>query len=977
MVSPRDIESGTVARPVVIVGAGPAGLTAAWELLRRGSAPIVLEADTQVGGISRTVERDGWRFDIGGHRFFTKVPRVEAFWDEMLAAEEFPTRHRLSRIYYGGQFFDYPIKPFDALVKLGPIEAVRCVASYVATRLRPPKDQSDFESWVAARFGWRLYRLFFKTYTEKVWGVPATTIRSDWAAQRIKSLSLPGAIFNAARAKFTTTRHTSLIEEFRYPLLGPGMMWERTADRVRASGGEIHLGAEVQALRVLEDDAIEVAYEVDGRIHRVVASSIISSMPLGELVMAFGPDIPESVVDAAKGLSHRDFLTVALVVGADETFPDNWIYVHESTVKLGRVQNFGAWSPDMVRPGTTCLGLEYFVFEGDELWQMSEDELVAFAQSEAESIGIIKPGAVERGFVVRMPRAYPVYDPGYAERIDHIRAYLEDVVPNVYPVGRNGMHHYNNQDHSMLTAMLAVENIHCATHDTCSVNVEAEYHEEAGRYGAAPEGWAKPGTGRAAPETLEERIPLPPSRANARLARASLTVLPLRRVLRFGFRSALNARRRAKEALRVVAPSTLRERAPWRTGARALYRAAFAMSTIGWLRRLQFRLRDQLGRRHTAVVAMDHLLIGGWNGLSASAFANASGYLLDPSTRLADSAQVDLLRRFDELGEHLYDSEVLEQTPYVARVRAAVAISGHHRGARSDAEILQLAREFIDRYRGLPIPHRPGRTSAGTLPRVRRIGRSDYYEIRDGHHRLAIDLVHDTDRVEVIVERPRSTTPVQRLLDRMSWLDGQRRLYQPVDLPEVSTWPVMRRCDDRLEMMTSYLESTGRGESKRYLDVGACYGWFVDQMGRAGYDAHGIESDPLSRELAPLAYGLDPSRLVVGDAVALLGEMAEHTFDVVSCFSVLHHFVLGRAPVGPEVLLSRLDHVTGDVLFIDTGEGHESWFRLVLPEWDVEHIRRYILEHSSFRHVDALGTDRDGVGPFLGKYSRTLFACTR
>jgi protoporphyrinogen oxidase len=347
--SVEDKEAPLDAPNVIIIGGGPAGLTAALELIGRGAHPIVLEADTQVGGISKTVERDGWRFDIGGHRFFTKVGRVETFWHDVLPPEEFPTRSRLSRIYYEGKFFDYPIKPLNALANLGPVESIRCVASYVKTRLLPPKDQSDFENWVAARFGWRLYRIFFKTYTEKVWGVPATEIRSDWAAQRIKDLSLPSAALNAFRTFFTSqTKHVSLIDRFEYPRFGPGQMWERTAELVSEGHGEVRL--ESEAVTLIRDESGVRAVVVESPTGRetLPADHVISSMPLGELALAMSPLPPEHVTDAAKALTHRDFLTIALVVPEAITFPDNWIYVHDPTVKLGRVQNFRSWSPDMV-----------------------------------------------------------------------------------------------------------------------------------------------------------------------------------------------------------------------------------------------------------------------------------------------------------------------------------------------------------------------------------------------------------------------------------------------------------------------------------------------------------------------------------------------------------------------------------------------------------------------------------------------------
>ncbi|MGD0054139.1 MAG: methyltransferase domain-containing protein [Acidimicrobiales bacterium] len=365
--------------------------------------------------------------------------------------------------------------------------------------------------------------------------------------------------------------------------------------------------------------------------------------------------------------------------------------------------------------------------------------------------------------------------------------------------------------------------------------------------------------------------------------------------------------------------------------------------------------------------------------MSARRFAETTGLLLDPSTRLTESAQVDLLRRHDTIGTTVYNDEVLIETAYFKRVRAAASISGHHRGARSDEELIQLAREFLDRYQGRTIPYRPGRSSANVLPRVRRIDRSECFEIRDGHHRLAIEAARGAREVEVVVERPTSVTPAQRLLRRMSWLDGQERLYQPVALPEVATWPLMRRCNDRLSMMLDFLgdpSSTDSSIRRTYLDVGACYGWFVSAMHERGYDARGIDQDPLSRTLAPLIYQLDPARLAIGDAAALL-RAQNSTVDVVSCFSMLHHFVLGRGSCSAQELIALLDKVTGDVLFLDTGQSHEAWFRLVLPEWTTQYIQHWILENTSFTSVRALGADHDDVAPFAHQYGRTLFACTR
>ncbi|WP_229400346.1 NAD(P)/FAD-dependent oxidoreductase [Micromonospora okii] len=481
----------------VIIGAGPAGLTAAYELTRRNATVEVVEADDIVGGISRTVERDGWRFDIGGHRFFTKVARVEAFWHEVLPDGDFLLRPRMSRIHYRGRLFDYPLRAGNALRNLGVVEAVRCVGSYLWARLRPPADQSHFEGWVSARFGARLYGMFFKTYTEKVWGIPATELQADWAAQRIRNLSLAGAVRNALLPRRAHADITSLIEEFQYPKLGPGMMWERCAELVTKAGGTVTLRSRAAVVHRAGGRAVAVTVAGPDGERRVAADHVVSTMPLPALVRALDPPAPPHVLAAADALRHRDFLTVALVVPAAAGFPDNWIYVHTPGVRVGRIQNFGSWSPYLVRDGFTCLGLEYFVDAGDDLWDSADNALVALGTAELEALGLVRPGAVSAGYVVRMPKAYPIYDAGYEQAVETMRAWLAEAVPNVHPVGRNGMHRYNNQDHSMLTAMLAVENIlDSAGHDVWTVNVEEEYHEQAGAT-PAPDG--RRGTGRAAP----------------------------------------------------------------------------------------------------------------------------------------------------------------------------------------------------------------------------------------------------------------------------------------------------------------------------------------------------------------------------------------------------------------------------------------------------------------------------------------------
>jgi protoporphyrinogen oxidase len=453
-------------------------LTAAHELVSRGIPVAVLEQDVRVGGLARTEENGGFRFDIGGHRFFTKVPLIERLWRDVLGSD-FLKRPRLSRIYYRGRYFQYPLRPLDVARNLGLGTSAAVLASYAMARLRPIPDESSFADWIINRFGRRLYLIFFKTYTEKVWGIPCEKIAAEWAAQRIRGLSLRSAVQSMFVKRRGTSAIKTLIDEFEYPRLGPGMMWERFADLIRARGGTVTLGARVT--RLLRDDTgiTAVDYAVDGRNERLHASHVISTMPVPALVEAIDPPLPAPIRDAAHRLRHRDFLTVALMLEQQDVFADNWIYIHDPSVRVGRVQNFKNWSPEMVPdPSWTCLGLEYFCSEGDDLWTMSDDQLIDLARRELTQIGLGDPSKVRRGVVVRAPKAYPVYDNGYAEALRVIRGGLAGV-GNLQLVGRNGMHKYNNQDHSMLTGILAARNILGERYDLWQVNVEEEYHEHA------------------------------------------------------------------------------------------------------------------------------------------------------------------------------------------------------------------------------------------------------------------------------------------------------------------------------------------------------------------------------------------------------------------------------------------------------------------------------------------------------------------
>ncbi len=457
---------------MTVLGAGPAGLTVGYLLAKRGRNPIVLEAESQVGGLAKTVVRDGYRFDLGGHRFFTKAAEVDLLWHEIMR-EEFLLRPRLSRIYWNGRFLDYPLRGTDVVRKLGPVEVARCAASYAAAAVRSRGNEETFEQWVSNRFGRRLFELFFRSYTEKVWGVPTSEIRAEWAAQRIKGLSFATAV-KAAFLGNKGNKVKTLINEFHYPRFGPGQMWETMTEDIESLGGEVRLEAPVERIGL---DGSAVAEIVAGG-ETLRPASVISSLPLRDVVGLADPAPPEEVRAAAQGLRYRDFLTVALVLDGDDLFPDNWIYIHDPAVRVGRIQNYRSWSPWMVPDATkACVGLEYFCFQGDDLWTMDDEQLVELAKDELAQLGLVAREKVERGFVTRVPLAYPMYDADYSERVDTIRGWL-DTLGNLQQVGRNGLHRYNNSDHSMLTAIRAVDNIVSgADHDLWAVNAESVYHE--------------------------------------------------------------------------------------------------------------------------------------------------------------------------------------------------------------------------------------------------------------------------------------------------------------------------------------------------------------------------------------------------------------------------------------------------------------------------------------------------------------------
>lgn len=462
---------------VIIFGAGPAGLAAADKLVKNKKKVIVFEKEDQVGGISKTKEYKGYRFDLGGHRFFTKSKEVNALWDETLG-KDFLKRPRLSRIYYKNKFFDYPVKPMNALKGLGIGESIMILGSYIRVKLFPSKEEKNFEQWVSNRFGKRLFNHFFKSYTEKLWGIPCEEIQAEWAAQRIKGLSLTSAIKNALFPD-KSGKIKTLIDEFKYPKYGPGMMYERMAENVEKMGGKIlkqtevaklhHNGSEIESVIVKDKSGKETEYKAD---------FYLSSMPITLLVQSLNPAAPKAALQASMNLTYRSFITVSVILKGKNPFPDTWIYIHSPEVKMGRIQNFKSWSPFMVPDKKhIALGLEYFATEGDDLWKMKDKDLIDLALTELEKIHLGKKKDFVDGFVIRVPKAYPVYDSAYPKNIKTVRNYL-DGFKNLQPIGRYGMFKYNNMDHSILTGLYAAEHILGQHRNVWEVNADQEYHEE-------------------------------------------------------------------------------------------------------------------------------------------------------------------------------------------------------------------------------------------------------------------------------------------------------------------------------------------------------------------------------------------------------------------------------------------------------------------------------------------------------------------
>jgi protoporphyrinogen oxidase len=480
----------TIPYDVLVIGGGPAGLTAAYLLTKKtDKTVIVLETDPKyVGGISRTEQHKGFLFDIGGHRFFSKSQRINDLWDEILP-DDFLIRPRSSRILYRGKFFSYPLSAFEALKNLGLLESALCVMSYVWQKIIPIHEPKSFHDWVANQFGERLYSIFFKTYTEKVWGMSCDDISADWAAQRIKGLNLFTAILSALSKSLGLQRSIkrsneiikTLIESFRYPRCGPGMMWESAAKKILEQGGKIAMDMKVESLIWDKDSALWTVTGITSSQNRMkyLARQIISSAAMRDIVAACTPR--PDCANLAKNLRYRDFITVAVILNTPSNFDDNWIYIHEPNVQVGRIQNFSSWSPEMVPSlNTACLGLEYFCFEGDELWIMKDQDIIELAISELIILDLAVREQITDAKVIRQVKAYPVYDAEYKEIVNTIREEFQQRFPSLHFVGRNGMHKYNNQDHAMMTAMLTVKNIIAGTQkfNIWNVNEDAKYHEE-------------------------------------------------------------------------------------------------------------------------------------------------------------------------------------------------------------------------------------------------------------------------------------------------------------------------------------------------------------------------------------------------------------------------------------------------------------------------------------------------------------------
>jgi len=460
-------------RPIAVIGAGPAGLAAAHRLAHLKKKPLVLEKARQAGGLARTETYKSYCFDLGGHRFFTKIPSIQSLWMEMLA-HDFIKVSRKSRIFYRQQYFDYPLNLMNTLRNLGLIESICILGSYLKSRIHPCPREDTFEQWAVNRFGQRLYRTFFKTYTEKVWGIPCSQISSKWAAQRIKGLSLMSAV---AHALIGGQPSKTLIDAFHYPRKGPAMMWERIIEAIRAADGTILMKTPVSRVYHHAGRITGLAYRHHQTFHQLDIDHLISTIPLPQLVSMLRPEAPKEIQQAASRLSYRSFLIVILIINQKHLFPDQWIYIHNPDVRVGRIQNFKNWSMEMVPdPEKTSIGMEYFCNQGRHFWNQTDAQLRDLAASELAALRLARPHDIVDSYIVRQPRAYPVYDRGYAHHLHRLRTYL-DGFANLQTIGRNGMHRYNNMDHSMYSGILAAENALGAAHDIWEINEEDTYLE--------------------------------------------------------------------------------------------------------------------------------------------------------------------------------------------------------------------------------------------------------------------------------------------------------------------------------------------------------------------------------------------------------------------------------------------------------------------------------------------------------------------
>lgn len=469
---------------IIIIGAGPAGLTAAYYLTKHRLPVVVLEQNNQVGGLARTIVYGGYRFDIGGHRFFTKNQQIHNLWLEILGKKNFLKVDRLSRIFYKGKFYSYPIKPFEALLNLGIFTSFKVLLSYFKAKIFPVEPEVSFENWVSNRFGRVLFKLFFKTYTEKIWGIPTNQLSSHWAAQRIRGLSLGKAVVNAFRPKSRNKKEIirTLTRTFYYPPFGPGQMWQAAGDKIIEKGGKILLGERLVKLKHQKKRLVSLLTFKGNKKYQYSSNGFVfSSMPMRDLVKSLDPQPPLFVRKAAKKLNYRDFITVGLIIKNPNLFPDNWLYIHDPQVKVGRIQNYKNWSLAMVRKPqkTSSLGLEYFCNFGDSLWRKNDEELFSLAKEEAVKLGLVKKKEISQGTVLRVEKAYPVYHLDYEKDIQIVKEWLEKNLQNLILIGRNGLHRYNNQDHSMMTGLLAAKNILGeGQYDLWKVHDEATYDED-------------------------------------------------------------------------------------------------------------------------------------------------------------------------------------------------------------------------------------------------------------------------------------------------------------------------------------------------------------------------------------------------------------------------------------------------------------------------------------------------------------------